>query len=286
LFGYTKQAYYKTCNTSKRKIINEERAKEAVLYVRRKMPRIGTRKLHFMLKEKFESEQIKVGRATLFRILKREGLLILKRRKYKVTTNSRHWMHKYPNLLKSLSIKRPEQVWAADITWIDTQKGEAYLHLITDVYSKQIVGYELCNDLNASSTLKALQRAIKNRRYPLKSLIHHSDRGVQYCSTLYTDFLKENNIGISMTENSDPYENAVAERMNGILKEEFGLGEKMSDLKQATILTKESIQTYNHLRPHLSCKMLTPNQMHRQELIPLKTWKSRFTKTPTKQELS
>lgn len=278
LFGYTKQAYYKCSAGSQHRVIKEQQAKEAVLQIRRQMPRIGTRKLHFMLKEKFKTSQIKIGRDKLFTLLGSEGLLIIKRKKYTVTTNSKHWMHKYPNLIKELTVHRPEQLWVADITYVETLDANSYLHLITDAYSKQVMGYELCNNMEANSTLKALQMAMSNRQYPQQPLIHHSDRGLQYCSKLYVNHLLKNNIQISMTENGDPYENAVAERMNGILKDEFGLGEKMNDLQQAVHQTRQSIQTYNHLRPHLSCHYLTPLQMHQQQTINIKTWKKKTSK--------
>lgn len=278
LFGYTKQAYYKCSTGSRHRYIQEQQAKEAVLQIRRQMPRIGTRKLHFMLKTQFKESKIKVGRDKLFTLLGKEGLLIIKRKKYTVTTNSKHWMHKYPNLIKTLRLHRPEQLWVADITYLETIDGNSYLHLITDAYSKQIMGYELCNDMEASSTLKALQMAIRNRRYLQEPLIHHSDRGLQYCSKLYVNHLLKGSIQISMTENGDPYENAVAERMNGILKDEFGLGEKMNDLQEAVHQTKQSIETYNHLRPHLSCQYLTPLQMHQQRTITIKTWKKKTSK--------
>jgi len=278
LFGYTKQAYYKCSTHSEQHIIKAKQAKEAVLQIRRQMPRIGTRKLHFMLKDYFQKEEIKVGRDKLFTLLGQEGLLIVKRKKYTVTTNSRHWMHKYPNLIKDLIVYRPEQLWVADITYLDTEQTNSYLHLITDAYSKQIMGYELCNDMEASSTLKALQMAIGNRKYVQEPLIHHSDRGLQYCSKLYVNHLLKNNLQISMTENGDPYENAIAERMNGILKDEFGLGEKLSDLKEALHQTHQSIQTYNLLRPHLSCGYRTPSQMHQQQTITIKTWKKKTSK--------
>jgi transposase InsO family protein len=242
------------------------------------MPRIGTRKLHFMLKEQFKESQIKVGRDKLFKLLGKEGLLIIKRKKYTVTTNSKHWMFKYPNLTKDLCLHRPEQLWVADITYLETIDGNSYLHLTTDAYSKQIMGYELCNDMEAGSTIKALQMAIRNRRYLQEPLIHHSDRGLQYCSKLYVNHLLKNNIQISMTENGDPYENAVAERINGILKDEFGLGEKMNDLQEAVHQTKQSIEIYNHLRPHLSCQYYTPIQMHQQQTITIKTWKKKTSK--------
>lgn len=278
LFGYTKQAYYKCSAGRHHRVIREQQAREAVLQIRRVMPRIGTRKLHFMLKEQFKSAQIKVGRDKLFTLLRNDGLLIKKRKKYTVTTNSKHWMHKYANLIKDLHVARPEQLWVADITYLDTLAANSYLHLITDAYSKQIMGYELCNDLEANSTLKALQMAIRNRQYPGQPLIHHSDRGLQYCSKLYVNHLLKNNIQISMTENGDPYENAVAERMNGILKDEFGLGEKLGDLQEALHQTSQSIRTYNHLRPHQSCHYLTPLRAHQQQTITIKTWKKKTAK--------
>lgn len=177
-------------------------------------------------------------------------------------------MKKYPNLIKDIELSRPEQLWVADITYIDTiEEGNAYLHLITDAYFKQIMGYELCSNMEASSTLKALQMAVKNRQYKELSLIYHSDRGLQYCSKLYTDYLKENNITISMTANSDPYENAIAERVNGILKDEFGLAERLNNIKEAIQQTRQSISIYNNLRPHVSCSMLTPVQMHQQREV-------------------
>ena len=285
LFGYTKQAYYKCSTGSRHRVIKEEQAKDAVLQIRRQMPRIGTRKLHFMLKEQFKTDQIKVGRDKLFTLLGKEGLLIVKRKKYTITTNSKHWMHKYPNLIKDITVHRPEQLWVADITYLETQESNSYLHLITDAYSKQVMGYELCNDMEASSTLKALKMAISNRHYPDEPLTHHSDRGLQYCSKLYVNHLLKNNIQISMTENGDPYENAIAERMNGILKDEFGLGEKHNDLADALHQTRQSIQTYNQLRPHLSCHYLTPLQMHQQQTITIKTWKKKTSRVDSTLEV-
>jgi transposase InsO family protein len=243
-----------------------------VLGIRKLMPRIGTRKLHYMLRDRFAAEHLGIGRDRLFAILRREGLLIAKRKKYTVTTNSRHWMRKYPNLTKGLDIQRPEQLWVADITYLDTGDGNGYLHLVTDAYSKQIMGHELCGDMEAGSTLKALKMALGKRRHGGRELIHHSDRGLQYCSRAYVNHLLENNILISMTENGDPYENAVAERVNGILKDEFGLGERMGSLKQAIHQTNQGIAIYNSLRPHLSCQMLTPIQMHGQHSIRIKKW--------------
>ena len=236
------------------------------------MPRLGTKKLHYLLKE----EGISIGRDHLFDLLREEDLLVKKKRKYVRTTDSTGWMRLYPNLAKDIIVDRPEQLWVADITYLDTvSDGHVYLHLVTDAYSKQIMGYELCNNMNAVSTDKALQMALKGRIYKTKQLVHHSDRGLQYCSELYTNRLKENNIAISTTQTGSPYDNAVAERINGILKDEFGLGEPLSDLKEAIKQTRQSIFAYNHLRPHLSCQMLTPKQMHIQNIIKIKSYKSK-----------
>jgi transposase InsO family protein len=268
LFGLSKQAYYKQIKQKQQKVTLRSQAHASVLRLRRSMPRLGTRKLHYLLKQ----NNISVGRDYLFQLLREEGLLVLKRKKYTITTNSKHWLRKYPNLIKEISLVRPEQLWVADITYMDTKNGNLYLHLITDAYSKQIMGYELCNNMEAASTLKALQMAIENRQYKNSSLIHHSDRGLQYCSKLYTSCLIQNGITISMTENGDPYENAIAERVNGILKDEFGLSDRMKDIFDAELQTDQSIITYNNHRPHLSCSMLTPAQMHNQQAIKLKTY--------------
>lgn len=268
LFGYSKQAYYKQQKYYRLSQDSKQRVKTLVLDLRRQMPRLGTRKLYHLLKD-----GLGIGRDKLFALLRDEGLLVYKRKRYTVTTNSKHWMKKYPNLVKTIQLTRPEQLWVADITYIDTaEDGNAYLHLVTDAYSKQIMGYELCNNMEGASTLKALQMAVRNRKYKDEPLIHHSDRGLQYCSKLYTDYLIENQIMISMTENGDPYENAIAERVNGILKDEFGLAEQLNNIAEAMEQTRQSISTYNQIRPHLSCHMLTPLQMHQQRGIKLKSY--------------
>lgn len=274
LFGISKQAYYKKIKADQKNVHIREQAKKSVLELRRQMPKLGTRKLHYLLK----SNGIEVGRDQLFSWLRSQGLLIYKKRRYTVTTNSKHWMRKYSNIIKGLTINRPEQVWVADITYLDTaEDGNVYLHLVTDAYSKQIMGYELCNNMEAASTLKALEIAVKGRQYKDQPLIHHSDRGLQYCSKLYIDFLIKNNVAVSMTENGSPYDNAVAERVNGILKDEFGLAEQLANHREALLQVKESINAYNCLRPHLSNQMLTPDQMHQQQIIKIKTYKKTQT---------
>jgi putative transposase len=274
LFGISKQAYYKKIELDRKRAQVNDDAKKSVLELRRQLPGSGTRKLHYLLKNK----GISIGRDQLFCWLRSQGLLIYKKKRYTVTTNSKHWMRKYPNIIKDITISRPEQLWVADITYLDTaEDGNVYLHLVTDAYSKQIMGYELCNNMEAVSTLKALEMAVKSRRYKDLPLIHHSDRGLQYCSKLYIDCLITNNITVSMTENGSPYDNAVAERVNGILKDEFGLAEQLDNLREALLQVKESIHSYNFLRPHLSCHMLTPDQMHQQQTIKIKTYKKTQT---------
>jgi len=193
------------------------------------------------------------------------------------TTNSKHWMKKYPNLIKEIELTRPEQLWVSDITYIKTDNGHEYLSLITDAYSKKIMGYELLDNLSNTGPLRALEVALKNRKYT-QDLIHHSDRGLQYCSADYIEKLKENNIAISMTENGDPYENAIAERINGILKYEFLIIEGFKNHSQALQVIQQAIAIYNESRPHLSCQMLTPNKTHLQENIQLKKWKKKTSK--------
>jgi putative transposase len=274
MFGMSKQAYYKQVKQQSGRIAAWQPVKASVLNMRRSMPRLGTKKLHYLLKE----EGISIGRDHLFDLLREEDLLVKKKRKYVRTTNSTGWMRLYPNLAKDITVNRPEQLWVADITYLDTvSDGHVYLHLVTDAYSKQIMGYELCNNMNAVSTDKALQMALKGRIYKTKQLIHHSDRGLQYCSELYTNRLKENGIAISTTQTGSPYDNAVAERINGILKDEFGLGEPLSGLKEAIKQTRQGIFAYNQLRPHLSCSMLTPKQMHMQNIIKIKSYKRQTT---------
>jgi len=240
--------------------------------IRREQPRLGTRKLYHLLKDEFMKDQIAIGRDKLFALLRERGLCIRRRRKYIKTTDSKHWMRTYPDRIKELSLTRPEQLWVADITYLSTEQRTMYLHVVTDAYSKQIMGYTLSNDLKAESTHHALQMAINNRRYPDQLLIHHSDRGLQYCSHLYTAELKTHGCEISMTQDGSPYDNAVAERVNGILKDEFYCDVKFETEERARQHVAESIDIYNTKRPHLSCSMLTPVQMHQQCVIPVKRW--------------
>lgn len=245
------------------------------------MPRIGTRKLHYMLTETLQKHQISIGRDKLFDLLAEYGMLVRRRKRRRVsTTDSNHPYRKYPNLIRELQVLRPNHLWVSDITYISLKDGFCYLSLVTDAYSRKIVGYCLHPTLKKEGPLHALAMALATLpKRPEAPLIHHSDRGLQYCCSDYTTLLENNGIGISMTEKGDPYENAIAERVNGILKEEFGLYNDFGHLEQANDTTKQAIDTYNQYRPHASCDYLTPEQAH-QKLGLLKTkWKRRLTVT-------
>lgn len=224
------------------------------------MPRIGTRKLYYLLKKDFDELQIKIGRDALFNYLRKENMLVKPRKNYTKTTNSKHWLSKHPNLLKRTSPNRPEHIFVSDITYIKSRERTHYLSLVTDAYSRKIVGYKLSDDMSAENVVKAFRMAIKHRQTN-KELIHHSDRGLQYCASVYQKALQKHHVKPSMTDGYDCYQNALAERINGILKQEF-LIYKCNNGKELKQLIKESIDTYNNKRPHLSLNMKTPNFIH------------------------
>ena len=264
LFGISRQSIYQAEIRKKKRQSELIEVRTFIEQVRREMPMLGTRKLHYMLQHDAKHLRIKIGRDALFTYMRAADLLVKKKRKYIQTTNSKHWLRKHPNLLKGKKIKRAEEVFVSDITYVKSEEGDHYLSLVTDACSRKIMGYHVSNDMNASSVVKALKMAI-NKRQTNKSLIHHSDRGLQYCSKLYQEVLKQNNIIPSMTDGYDCYQNALAERINGILKNEFLLEHcaSFNDLKRAT---KESIEIYNSKRPHLSLKMKTPNNKHKEDV--------------------
>lgn len=272
LFGYSKQSFYQR-KSSKSNAKFTQDLLHKVLEIRKQLPRIGVRKIHYLINSKLPEEQ-KIGRDYLFSFMREQNLLVSKQRKYYKTTNSKHWMRKYPNIAKDIELTRPEQLWVADITYLQTHKKHYYLHLVTDAYSKKIVGYQLSDNMLAITTLKALKKAINGRLYK-KELTHHSDRGLQYSSTIYTETLLKNNIKISMTEQSDPYENAIAERVNGILKDEFRLDQQFRNYTLLKQQLEQAVALYNQNRPHFSIQLLTPNQAHLQQKIKLKTWKNK-----------
>lgn len=260
-FDLKRDAYYKY---QRRSVIKKQIEQDVIGLVResrRTLPREGTRKLMRSLKDEFHKYGLKVGRDQLFRIL-RDNRLLIRRKKYSSrTTNSYHRFYKYGNIIKDLEINGPNQVWASDITYIRTIKGFCYLALITDMYSRKIVGYDLSDSLELKGCVRALNKAIYNARN-IDRLIHHSDRGIQYCSNVYTQILKRKKIKISMTEENHCYENALAERVNGILKDEFYLDQTFTSVVHAKKATKNAIKLYNNKRLHLSLDYRTPNYVH------------------------
>ena len=261
--GYfvTRDAFYKHKKRYVKRIKIEKQVLEIVHKRRRTLPREGARKLMKSLKMDFEKHHIKIGRDQLLRIL-RENELLIRRKKYSSrTTNSHHRFYKYKNSIKDVVIHRPNQVWAADITYIRTIKGFCYLALLTDMYSRKIVGFDLSDSLELTGCVRALKKALYHNR-GLKNLTHHSDRGIQYCSNVYTNELIRKKIAISMTEENHCYENALAERVNGILKDEFYLDQTFDSVEKAKKATKNAIKLYNSKRLHLSLDYKIPNDVH------------------------
>jgi transposase InsO family protein len=237
------------------------------------MPRIGFRKLYYLLYAQLQ--ELKVGRDKFLSILKANHLLIKPKRNYRITTDSHHRFRKHKNLVAEMELTHPEQVWVSDITYIGGRHRNCYLALVTDAYSKKIMGYDVSNSLATEGSLRALNMAIKQREYRNRT-IHHSDRGLQYCSNDYQNTLKKKKIIPSMTETYDPYANAIAERVNGILKQEFLLEDYNVNIKIMKLLVQDAIRIYNTKRPHWSCHMKTPEQMHLQKKIKIRTYKKQI----------
>lgn len=271
LFGYTKQAYYKRIKRADCKSIETYCILSAVKQVRKKMPVCGVRKLKEYLATEFH---INVGRDELFNILRDEGMLIRKRRYKKRTTFSNHNMRVYKNAIKDIVPMRPNEVWVSDITYVQYLDTDYYLFLITDLYSRKIVGWCLSENLGTDNAITALRMALKQRKDD-KFLIHHSDRGCQYASYKYIKLLKKNNILPSMTENSDPKDNAVAERINGIIKNEF-LKYRNLTIQNIKSQVANVIDIYNNYRIHLSIGNLTPDIVHSEVAHGKKLWKNYF----------
>jgi putative transposase len=241
--------------------------------IRERQKRIGGRKLLGMISSLIPANE-QIGRDAFFDLLRRNGMLVRKRRTRAYTTNSFHWLRKYPNLIKGFIPNKSNLLWVSDITYIKTDAGFVYLYLITDAYSRKIVGWHLSETMEAQNALEALYMALSQLTVDAKDLIHHSDRGVQYCSSKYVGCLQKHNISISMTENGDPYENAMAERVNGILKTEWLYDMKLKNSAEAYDAVKEIINIYNSERPHSSIEMLTPNQAHQRTGELKKLWKT------------
>ncbi|HEX2958327.1 MAG TPA: IS3 family transposase [Chitinispirillaceae bacterium] len=278
LFGKSRQAYYQR----KKYVYKEEVKTEILLQMVAKerigMPNLGGRKLLVRLESKLP-EELRLGRDSFFNFLRSNQLLVRRKRGIR-TTYSDHWMHKYPNLIKDIIPSRPHQIWVSDITYIPTTQGFAYLSLITDLYSRKIIGWKIGSTLQAKHTLEALETAIKQLPKGSTGIIHHSDRGAQYCCDDYVKMLKSNNISISMTENGDPRENAVAERVNGILKSEWLNQMKLKTRQEALTELLRIIRIYNQERPHGSISMKTPEYAHSSSDELSRCWKNYYKRKP------
>ena len=283
-FGITRQAYYQNSKESVQRALKEDLILEEVRSIRRDHPRMGTRKLYGKLLPFLDEHQIKLGRDGLFDLLSANYLLVRRRRRTIRTTNSFHWFRRYPNLIKGFEPTAPNQLWVSDITyWKIGESKHAYISFVTDAHSHKIVGYQVANTLEAVESVQALQMALSSLGEESHlQLVHHSDRGIQYCSKEYVKLLKENNIKISMTESGDPLENALAERINGIIKGEYLDAYEVSNIEQAKALLENVVELYNTDRPHMSISNLTPEEVH-QSLQSLKTerkWKNYYKKKP------
>lgn len=260
--GMTRQNYYKARTARQRREVDEGLVKHLVEAERAVQPRLGGLKLHSMLKDRLESEGVRVGRDRFFEVLRNQALLLEPLPKAPRTTNSSHSLPVYRNLVKEKELTGPHQVWISDITYIRTREGFGYLSLISDKYSRKVVGHHLAATLESEDALKALKKAVKGLPSGARP-IHHSDRGCQYCSHEYVEELNAHGLGISMTEIDHCAENAQAERVNGILKQEYFLNYEFSTMEQARRAVDEAVDLYNSRRPHRSLNMKTPEQVHR-----------------------
>jgi transposase InsO family protein len=275
VFGKSRQAWYESIHRQTEQQLSDTMILKLVAEIRSELPRIGTRKLYHLLSCQLESHRIKIGRDKLYELLGYHGYLLRYRRRKAHTTNSNHAYRKYPNLIRDLVLTNSNQLWVSDITYIRLQQGFCYLSIITDAYSRKIVGHCLHPTLSSEGVINALQIAL-GQAAGKRSLIHHSDRGIQYCCADYVQLLEHHHIQISMTEKGDPYENAIAERVNGILKNEFDLHKAFSSCTEASQVVDLAITKYNHIRPHSSCDYLTPVRAHEQSGWMRKRWKSQL----------
>jgi transposase InsO family protein len=274
--GYSVQAYHKKQKTLITKLSHEELILQRIDAIKKDQPRCGGRKLFIMLKPFFEEYDITIGRDQFFDLLRKYKLLVRKTKRSVHTTNSKHHFRRYPNLVKDFTPLKAHEVWVSDITYIPLKNRFAYLYLITDAYSRKIVGFHVSDDMKASSALVALKKALAQK--PAEAIvIHHSDRGIQYCSTAYVELLQQYHAQISMTEDGDPYENAIAERINGILKSEL-IRSCYDTVDDASNHISRCITIYNYRRRHTSLNWQIPDDVHRQKGPQKRRWKNYYPK--------
>lgn len=284
LLGITRQAYYQHFWYREQLSFEDDLIVSEVVKIRKNHRHMGGRKLYELLQPFVLEHSIKMGRDRLFDILSAHNLLVRRKKKQTITTNSFHRFKKYANLIRDFVPDKPNQLWVSDITYWRIETGFVYISFITDAYSRKIVGHHLADSLQTSETIKALRMALLEVSVNVinrENLIHHSDRGTQYCSNEYVNLLKEYHIDISMTENGDPLENAIAERVNGIIKEEYLNDYQVNDIKEAKELLNIVVKLYNTERPHMSLGYLKPNQVHKHSLKTEKLWKNYYVKNPT-----
>ncbi len=275
LFGKSRQAYYQRKNYVYKEAAKEDLLLQMIEKQRKLMPRLGGRKLLQLIQPRMNGE-LTLGRDLFFDFLRNNDLLVRKRRYRAKTTFSNHWLRKYPNLIVGFEPEQAHQLWVSDITYIEIKGGYGYLNLITDGYSRKIVGWELGNTLEAKHSVKALKMAIRQVPKGIVNIFHHSDRGVQYCCDDYVKILTQNKFRISMTENGDPRENAIAERINGILKDEWLNGLSFNTIEIARSQLNGIIRIYNEFRPHTSLDMNTPCFAHSKHGVLKRRWKNYY----------
>ena len=263
MFGLSKQGYYGRIKRENRRIERNETVLAMVREVRKTHPRAGTRKLMVYLGQSLERSNIKIGRNTLNTVLRENNLLVNKTKRFHITTDSKHFYYKSPNILKETELTHSEQVIVSDITYLKTDEGHAYLSLATDPYSKKIMGYAVDNNMRVDLVKKALKMAHRNMIFEHDTVIHHSDRGIQYCCPDYSELAEELNFTLSTTQQYDPYENAVAERVNETLKYEYGLNKQSPNLQILKQSVKQAVDIYNNKRVHWSLGLRTPEEVHR-----------------------
>lgn len=265
-FGYCRQAWYNHIKRSELQVFQEHIVLQRIYEIRKELPKTGCIKLYKELNNGFlQKVGIHMGRDAIFDLVRNNGMLIKTKKKWVYTTNSFHRYKIHPDLVQRRPATRAEEIWVSDITYLRISNCFVYLSLITDAYSRKIIGYHLANNLKAIGCIKALKIALKARVYPDRTLIHHSDRGTQYCCDDYIAVLKQHGLQVSMTQSGSPYDNALAERVNGILKIEFDLERTFTTISRATTCVDQAIYKYNHLRLHASCDFKTPAVTHQQE---------------------
>jgi putative transposase len=280
--GYSPQAYYKHNKKALITQVNEKFILGQIDAIRKHQPRCGGRKLFIMLQPFFKEHNISMGRDKFFDVLKRNKLLVRRIKRSVNTTDSKHHFYRYPNLVKGFTPLKAHELWVADITYIPLKERFAYLFLITDAYSRKIVGFHVSDDMKVNSAVVALKKALAQKP-PETIVIHHSDRGIQYCSAEYVNLLQQHNAMISMTNNGDPLENAIAERINGILKTEL-ISSYYNDIDAAVIHITRCITIYNYRRRHSSLNWQIPAEVHNQKGPQIKRWKNYYW-TPKNKEV-